>query len=111
MTQPMRTDVDEPVLPVASATATTPERCLLVGVLERAAADLLDPRGKHRASVVRWLGSDAETPGAFAWACRHLGLEPGWVRRRLLAVLPTTGAAGGAGSDDVMQESRRRCAP
>jgi hypothetical protein len=39
----------------------------------------------HVASELSWIRSAKQAPGSFAWACHALDIDPGYLRRGLLA--------------------------
>lgn len=71
-----------------------PEERLMIEVLVCACADLrLTARGAEadalRAAARDWIASDDEEWGlSFAAICRHFGVDPGAVRKRLLDARP-----------------------
>lgn len=56
----------------------TPERRLLLGILERAILDYVGNDKKEVADSTNWIFSDesAETQFSFAWVCNYLDLDP-----------------------------------
>lgn len=82
----------------------TPERRLMISVMDRAAADIVlggQARGgaaeEVGESARRWVASEAVSwPFAFVRICDALGLEPQWVRRRI--AIRVERELGGAGS-------------
>jgi hypothetical protein len=89
-------------------------RKLCVALIEGCETDLrVFGRGRgwetdkpHPASERAWLASAAVRPGSFVWACQALGLEPGYVRRGMLAKVRTAGPTPQARA----QRHRRRTA-
>jgi hypothetical protein len=70
--------------------ATTPERRLMAAVLEDALGIALGPAQRNspsvRASTEEWLFSDDEAwPFSFVNVCHALGIDPVWLRERVLA--------------------------
>lgn len=65
--------------------AATGELRLIAGVLEQAISDAR--RGDPEA--IAWLASDEESPEAWTLVaiCRHLDVEPGWIRDLVAAHL------------------------
>ncbi len=58
----------------------TPERRLLLAILERAILDFVGNEPKEIEEAERWLFGDLDHPGAnqfsFAWVCEQLDLDP-----------------------------------
>lgn len=75
--------------------ASTPERRLMLAVLQDAFSCYLKPKHDHKSGThiqmlsspeyaLRWFESDDEAwPYSFVNVCMILGLEPDWVRRKL----------------------------
>ena len=52
----------------------TPERKLLIAILDRAVMDLHDPEPKYRRSARAWFRSSRTDQWSFAWIYEQLGL-------------------------------------
>jgi hypothetical protein len=62
----------------------TPERALLVGILDRAFRDATDfGRGEERRDARIWFEDDDCDEWSFCWVCAHLNLDPLQVRKGL----------------------------
>ena len=71
----------------SSAALRTGERRLLLATLEDAIRTLLDSRHpKHQREDLDWLMSDDRTdPFTYLRICDALGIDPEWLRSRVLA--------------------------
>lgn len=73
-----------PLLEAANETGS-PERNLLMAVLERAMLDFVGNDPKEIDSVEEWIFSDLEDPAfepfSFSWICQQLDLEPTRIAR------------------------------
>jgi hypothetical protein len=83
------------LLPSQMAGATPPDdpcRRLVVAVLERALLDAVGPtsREAERADARAWIASDDDAPFSFVWVTNQLGIDPAWLRGRVLRQPVTT---------------------
>lgn len=88
----------------SGASWATPERDLLVAVLQRAILDYVGSGEVLRSEAGEWLFDDAEHAFSFPWVCGHLGLEPEAVRVNLGRL------SEGAKKDAAPLRVLRRCA-
>ncbi len=65
------------------AAAPSPERELLVAVLQRAILDYVGSGRLLSTDAGDWLFDESDHDFSFAWVCGHLGLEPDAVRLNL----------------------------
>ena len=64
----------------SAPSVSTPERELLVAVLQRAILDYVGSGEVLSCEAGDWLFDDEDHNFSFAWVCGHLGLEPAAVR-------------------------------
>ncbi|MCB0345267.1 MAG: hypothetical protein KDD66_09110 [Bdellovibrionales bacterium] len=62
---------------------SSPERELLVAVLQRAILDYVGTGQLLSSEAGDWLFDEGDGDFSFAWVCGHLGLEPNAVRSNL----------------------------
>ena len=78
----------------SASTAGSPERQLLMAILERAVLDFVGNNVKEIEEAREWIFAELEETAldefSFAWVCQQLGIDPVQIARKVEA-MPTRG--------------------